>query len=91
MRNFVDKNYLIDSFLKSKIYKDISRKYYSNTKDLLTTIHGLKNKKGIQPKKDYITNNKILSYVESTEIVKEDFIEYLGIQYLLHLNFSEEK
>lgn len=91
LRNFVDKNYLIDSFLKSKIYKDISRKYYSNTKDLLTTIHGLKNKKGIQPKKDYITNNKILSYVESTEIVKEDFIEYLGIQYLLHLNFSERE
>ena len=90
LRNFVDKNALINLLSSSKTYKEISQKYYKNTQELLYTIYHLKNRKGIYSKKDYVSNNKILSSIESADIVKEDFIEYIGILYLSHLKFNEK-
>ena len=72
------------------MYKEISQKYYKNTQELLNTIYHLRNRKGIYSEKDYVSNNKILSSIESADIVKEDFIEYIGILYLSHLKFNEK-
>ena len=90
LRNFVDKNNLKSLLSSCKVHKEISQKYYKNTRELLNTIYHLKNRKGIYSKIDYISSNKVLSYVESADIIKEDFTEYIGILYLSHLKFNEK-
>ena len=67
----------------SKVNRQISQKYYKNTKALLDTIYYLKSKNSINNNADFISNYKILEYVEVAEIDKEDFIEYIGILYLI--------
>lgn len=90
LRNFVDKNTLINLFSSSKMYKEISQKYYKNTRDLLEVIYSLKDRKFLTYNKTGGSDNRVLKHIVEDDIIKEDFIEYVGILYLSHLEFNEK-
>lgn len=90
IRNFIDKTFLIDIFTESRIHRQINEKYFKDTKYLLSTIYHLKDRKGTYSSKIDIIKHEILKYVEIGDVVKEDFIEYIGLLYLECFQFKEK-
>lgn len=90
LRNFIDKDFLIEYFSNSKIHRKISKKYYANTKDLLETLYFLKSSNYKNFSRDTTTSNKLLEYIEINEVLRENFIIYIGILYLKHFQFKDK-